>query len=414
MDPTQPILPEGGSRGNSSSVNQPTRTTFTGNAGHSEQTQHQDYVCTDTMAPNLAEIATEILDSAINNLIHDILVQCHQEHKSMVRDLDPTTKLPLCDRCNLPRLLDPPLAPSVRGAASDPPSDTVYCDKRPWSRKPGHDIYGNPFLKADLTGRPPTKKEREAAKNSSKKDGGEGTPASNEGGDANGTGPPSPSAEDGANSKNDKVEKGEKKALKIDEKLKKGEYIPWQTCPNCKRSLLITRFAKHLEQCMGLSGRAASRNAMAKMNGNTPAGSRGGTPGPNGSQENNKGDGEEDEEEKMDGPGGVRKKVLKKGLNSKLKKAEKDGKANGKPTKPPPSVAGENGKRDRDEMSFGDDADEEETVHVKKRQKLQRVESTASFASQSSAPPGSAVEMERNESNDDASFVDDAGSFAGD
>jgi hypothetical protein len=371
--------------------------------------------------PSLAEIAQEIIQSAFDNIIHDILIHQHRDHKLMVMNLDPTTKLPLCDRCNLPRMLEPPLAPSVRGATSDPPADTAYCDKKPWCRKPGFDIYGNPFLKADLTGRPPTKKEREAAKNSSKKDGGDGTPASNEGGEANGTGPPSPSVDDGANTKSEKVEKGEKKALKIDEKLKKGEYIPWQTCPNCKRSLLITRFAKHLEQCMGLSGRAASRNAMAKLNGNTPAGSRGGTPGPSGSQGEGKAEEDEDEDEKIKGPGGVRKKVLKKGLTSKLKKAEKDSKATGKLTKPSAnapstasSVNADSVKRHRDEMLLGEEGDEDENVHVKKRQKLQRLESSASFASQSSAPPGSAVEMERADSND-GSFIDyEGGSFADD
>ncbi|KAK3698198.1 hypothetical protein LTR37_017023 [Vermiconidia calcicola] len=351
--------------------------------------------------PKLKDIATEILQSEINNIIHDVLIHRHRDHKLMLMNLDPITKLPLCDRCNLPRLLDPPLANSVRGAISDPPNDTAYCDRKPWSRRPGHDIYGNPFPKGDVTGRPPTKKEKEAAK---KKDAGDGTPASNEGGEANGTAPPSPSADDNP-SKNENEKKGEKKASKIDEKLKKGEYIPWQTCPNCKRSLLIIRFAKHLEQCMGLSGRAASRNAMAKMNGSTPAGSRGGTPGP--SQEGGK-DEDEEEDEKIKGPGGVRKKVLKKGLNSKLKKAEKDGKGTNTP------ASGGDGKRDREEMLLGEEGDEEENVHVKKRQKLQRVESMASVGSQSTAAPPSAVEMERAESND-GSFVDDGGgSFAED
>ena len=323
----------------------------------------------------------------------------------MMMNLDPTTKLPHCERCNLPRLLDPPLAPSVRGAAAEPPSDTQYCEKKPWSRKAGHDIYGNPFPKLDITGRPPTKKEREAAKNSKKES--EGTPASNEGGDADGTAPPSPSADNEANGRAEKLEKGEKKASKIDEKLKKGEYIPWHTCPNCKRSLLITRFAKHLEQCMGLSGRAASRVAMAKMNGSTPAGSRGGTPGPQGSQEGKEED--EEEDEKIKGPGGVRKKVLKKGLNSKLKK-DREKSANGKPLPKSLLANAADGKRDRDEMLLGDEGEEDETVHVKKRQKLQRDGSTASMGSQSTAAPPSAVEMERVESND-GSFVDDAGSF---
>ena len=357
--------------------------------------------------PTLAHIAETLLRGEINNIIHDTLIHRHRDHKTMLMSLDSTTKLPHCERCNLPKLLEPPLAPSIRRATTDPPSDTQYCDKKPWCRKGGYDIYGNPFPKADITGRPPTKKEREAAKNSKKDD----TPASNEGGDANGTAPPSPSADD--NAKPEKLEKGEKKASKIDEKLKKGEYIPWQTCPNCKRSLLITRFAKHLEQCMGLSGRAASRNAMAKMNGATPAGSRGGTPAPPGSQEGKDGD-DEDEDEKIKGPAGVRKKLLKKGLHSKLKK-EKTGNSgaltNGKATKLSPTKVGES-KRDRDEMLLGDDGDEDENVHVKKRQKLQRVESTASFASQSTAPP-SAIDMQREESND-GSFVDEGGSFGDD
>lgn len=372
-----------------------------------------------TTSPTLAEIATTILRDQINSIIHDTILQRHRDHKLMLMNLDPSTKLPHCDRCNLPQLLDPPLAPKVRGATSDPPSNTQYCDKRPWCRRAGHDIYGNPFPKADVTGRPPTKKEREAAKN--QKNGTE-TPASNEGGEGvNGTAPPSPSQDGDAPAKaSEKLEKGEKKASKIDEKLKKGEYIPWQTCPSCKRSLLITRFAKHLEQCMGLSGRQASRNAMAKMNGNgngsangggsgagaTPAGSRGGTPNP----EAKDAEEEEEEDEKIKGPGAVRKKVLKKGVNSKLKKDRpvgSSGLANGKPLKPPPSSGGgDSFKRDREDE---EDGDEGENVHVKKRQKLARVESQASIASTSAstAAPMSAVEMDRGESQD-GSFVDDA------
>jgi hypothetical protein len=362
-------------------------------------------------SPSLAQIAETILREQINVIIHDTLIQRHRDHKLMLMNLDPTTKLPHCDRCGLPQLLDPPLAPKVRGATSHPPRDTQYCDKKPWCRKPGFDIYGNPFPKADVTGRPPTKKEREAAKNNPKN--GTDTPASNEGGEVNGTAPPSPSADgDGPAKASEKLEKGEKKASKIDEKLKKGEYIPWQTCPSCKRSLLITRFAKHLEQCMGLSGRQASRNAMAKMNGNgtgsgggvTPAGSRGGTPNP----EAKEGE-EEDEEERVKGPNSMKKKLLKKGVNSKLKKDKGGGLSNGKPAKPLPSSGGDSFKRDRED----EEADEEENVHVKKRQKLTRVESQASIASVSTAPPMSAVEMEPGESQD-GSFVDDGASIADD
>ncbi|KAF2209289.1 hypothetical protein CERZMDRAFT_118523 [Cercospora zeae-maydis SCOH1-5] len=375
----------------------------------------------DSKEPSLAEIAQKILEDALQQIMHNIVVHRHREHQKLVASLDPKTRLPHCDTCKLPRLLDPPLAPNVRGATADPPSNTNYCDRKPWARRPGHDIYGNPFLKSDITGRPLTKKEREAQKNSKKDD---GTPAS-EDQNHEGTVPPSPSGEAEEDKKpgNQKLEKGEKKASKIDEKLKKGEYVPWHTCPSCKRSLLITRFAKHLEQCMGISGRAASRNAMAKMN-NTPNGSRGGTPNP--SQDGNGKDGPAEDEEgesAVKGAGGVRKKLLKKGLKEKVKKdktanaklpkslaakrppgkdKDKDKDASTTRSSPAPSSIGGDGKRDRDEL--GDD--DEEEVHVKKRQKLQRVGSTTSIVSSITAP-----EMERGESQD-GSFVD--GSVADD
>jgi len=392
--------------------------------------------------PSLAQIAQRLFDDALHNIMHDLVVHRHREHKLLLASLDPSDKLPHCDNCNLPRLLDPPLAPKVRGTASDPPTSTTqYCERKPWSRRPGHDIYDNPFPRSDVTGRPPTKKEREAAKSNNKND--------NAGEDAtqNGTAPPSPGGGDNKekdkdNSKDDSgkpLEKGEKKASKIDEKLKKGEYVPWHTCPSCKRSLLITRFAKHLEQCMGLSGRAASRNAMARMNGNgsTPGGSRGGTPNPSqeGGKENgnganggngssNKDDDEDDDTGSVKGAaagGGVRKKLLKKGLDKKIKKmgekgvvAAGAGVPNGKlpkvtgngnkktPSRASPAPSGGatgDSKRDRDEF----EDDDEDMVHVKKRQKLTRVGSVASVASSNAL----GHDLERTESQD-GSFVDDA------
>jgi hypothetical protein len=151
---------------------------------------------------------------------------------------------------------------------------------------------------------------------------------------------------------------------------------------------------------------------MAKMNGNgtgsgggaTPAGSRGGTPNP----EAKEGE-EEDEEERVKGPNSMKKKLLKKGVSSKLKKDKGGALSNGKPAKPLPSSGGDSFKRDRDD----EEGDEEENVHVKKRQKLTRVESQASIASVSTAPPMSAVEMEPGESQD-GSFVDDGASIADD
>ncbi|KAI6791343.1 hypothetical protein KC332_g17662 [Hortaea werneckii] len=400
--------------------------------------------------PSLGQIAQNLFETALQNILHETILTQHREHKLMIGNLDSTTKLPHCDRCKLPRLLDPPLAPKVRGATSDPPKDTQYCDRKPWSRRPGHDIYDNPFLKADSTGRPPTKKEREAAaKNKKNAADGDGTPVSEEQ-NQNGTGPPSPSenGEQGSNDPGRKLEKGEKKASKIDEKLKKGEYIPWHTCPSCKRSLLITRFAKHLEQCMGLSGRQASRNAMAKMS-STPSASRAGTPQPANSQDGGGGKGEEDDEDdiavkasaSVAGGPNMKKKLLKKGLNQKIKKERNSAtnshsSSSGKLSKPstmtgkkpgsankassPGNGHGAGGgssgeKRDRDEMSRddndddgpGDDDDEESVVHVKKRQKLERVGSTASLGSQSTAAGGGGLAgLEREESRD-GSFVDE-------
>ncbi|KAI7158844.1 hypothetical protein KC349_g4522 [Hortaea werneckii] len=403
--------------------------------------------------PSLGQIAQNLFETALQNIIHQTILAQHREHKLMIANLDSTTKLPHCDRCKLPRLLDPPLAPKVRGATTDPPKDTQYCDRKPWSRRPGHDIYDNPFLKADSTGRPPTKKEREAAKNKKNADG-DGTPVSEEQ-NQNGTGPPSPSenGEQGSNDPGRKLEKGEKKASKIDEKLKKGEYIPWHTCPSCKRSLLITRFAKHLEQCMGLSGRQASRNAMAKMS-STPSASRAGTPQPTASSSQDA-KGDEDDEDDITvkgsvsaaGGGNMKKKLLKKGLSQKMKKernltttpnansssgklskpsttGKKPGAAN-KASSPLPTAGsssqggggGSGEKRDRDEMSRdnndddggpgGDDDDDDSVVHVKKRQKLERVGSTASLGSQSTAAGGpSGLGLEREESRD-GSFVDE-------
>ncbi|KAI7280824.1 hypothetical protein KC345_g4525 [Hortaea werneckii] len=408
--------------------------------------------------PTLGQIAQNLFETALQNILHETILAQHREHKLMIANLDSATKLPHCGRCKLPRLLEPPLAPKVRGATSDPPKDTQYCDRKPWSRRPGYDIYDNPFLKADSTGRPPTKKEREAAAKNKKNaaDGGDGTPVSEEQ-NQNGTGPPSPSenGEQGSNDPGRKLEKGEKKASKIDEKLKKGEYIPWHTCPSCKRSLLITRFAKHLEQCMGLSGRQASRNAMAKMS-STPSASRAGTPQPANSQDGGGGKGEDDDEDDIavkgsvsaaaagGGGGNMKKKLLKKGLNQKIKKERNSSTPNnshsssgGKLSKPsgtgkkpggaaankasspgngPGAGGGSSGeKRDRDEMSrddndddgAGEDDDEESVVHVKKRQKLERVGSTASLGSQSTAAGGGGLAgLEREESRD-GSFVDE-------
>ncbi|KAF2083527.1 hypothetical protein K490DRAFT_5013, partial [Saccharata proteae CBS 121410] len=141
-----------------------------------------------------------------------------------------TTPEIICQYCKLPRLMYP-----ISGVGSQMPDlSKQYCTRYPFVSKSGHDIYNNPFP----TDMAKSKKERELMKRAEK----DNTPGSQEGAnDADGL---------------SKLNTGGKPA----------HYIPWHTCPNCKRSLLITRFAQHAEKCLGISGRQSSRNAMAKIN----------------------------------------------------------------------------------------------------------------------------------------------------
>jgi ribonuclease P/MRP protein subunit POP1 len=176
-----------------------------------------------------------------------------------------TTPDIICPHCKLPRLMHPIMGKGMQ----NPDLTKEYCMLYPWVQRSGHDVYGNPFP----TDMAKSKKERELIKQQAKNQEKEsvGTPGSQDtdmaGGDA--------------------------KEIKLNTGGKPASYIPWHTCPNCKRSLLITRFAQHLEKCLGISGRQSSRNAMAKLSGqngsgsgvgNTPLGSRMGTPVP-GSQD---------------------------------------------------------------------------------------------------------------------------------
>jgi ribonuclease P/MRP protein subunit POP1 len=172
-----------------------------------------------------------------------------------------TTPEIICPHCKLPRLMHPIMGKGMQ----NPDLSKEYCMLYPWVQRSGHDVYGNPFP----TDMAKSKKERELIKQQQKNAEKEsvGTPGSQDtdmaGGDA--------------------------KEIKLNTGGKPASYIPWHTCPNCKRSLLITRFAQHLEKCLGISGRQSSRNAMAKLVGqngtgsglgNTPLGSRTSTPIP--------------------------------------------------------------------------------------------------------------------------------------
>lgn len=173
-----------------------------------------------------------------------------------------TTPEIICPHCKLPRLMHP-----IMGKGMQQPDLTrEYCMLYPWVQRSGHDVYGNPFP----TDMAKSKKERELLKQQQKQQDKEsvGTPGSQDT-DMN--------AGDGTQGKEIKLNTGGKPA----------SYIPWHTCPKCKRSLLITRFAHHLDKCLGISGRQSSRAAMAKISGvngsgsgNTPLGSRMGTPAP--------------------------------------------------------------------------------------------------------------------------------------
>ncbi|OCK85432.1 hypothetical protein K432DRAFT_388660 [Lepidopterella palustris CBS 459.81] len=177
-----------------------------------------------------------------------------------------TTTDIICPHCKLPRLMYP-----ISGKGAQTPDLTKeYCMLYPWVQRQGHDVYGNPFP----DGMAKSKKERELMRQQQKNADKEsvGTPGSQDTEIAGGEG--------GA--------AGQSKEIKLNTGGKPASYIPWHTCPNCKRSLLITRFAQHLEKCLGISGRQSSRNAMAKLTGNgngtgmanTPLGSRMGTPVP--------------------------------------------------------------------------------------------------------------------------------------
>jgi ribonuclease P/MRP protein subunit POP1 len=172
-----------------------------------------------------------------------------------------TTPEIICPHCKLPRLMHPIMGKRMQ----NPDLSKEYCMLYPWVQRSGHDVYGNPFP----TDMAKSKKERELIKLQQKNAEKEsvGTPGSQD----------------------TDMAGGDTKEIKLNTGGKPASYIPWHTCPNCKRSLLITRFAQHLEKCLGISGRQSSRNAMAKLVGqngtssglgNTPLGSRMSTPIP--------------------------------------------------------------------------------------------------------------------------------------
>lgn len=218
-----------------------------------------------------------------------------------------TTPEVICPHCRLPRLLYPIAGKGAR----DPDLSKQYCMLYPYVSKAGHDIYGVPFP----TEQAKSKKERELIKQQERaaKD---NTPGSQD------TGTPPD---------------GKASSFSLNTGTKAAGYIPWHTCPNCKRSLLITRFAQHLEKCLGISGRQSSRNAMAKLSGNgtgagnTPNMSRVGTPVPgsqggngNGKKSPSKREQDGDEEDGKEASASAETPVKKKKKSNYIKKADRE------------------------------------------------------------------------------------------
>ena len=188
-----------------------------------------------------------------------------------------TTKEIICTRCRLPRLLNP--TAGVGGVLPEP--NKKYCSRHPAINKSGHDIWGNPFATDPVSGSK-AKKDKKGKDAASSK----GSPAASP-----------PPAE-----------------------TKTAVTFPSVKCPSCNRYFCVTRLTPHLEKCMAVNVRDASRKAKAKIelnnsrNSSTPHGSRRGTPIP-GSQHstsNKRGTPDDDDDDEDETPKKKRKKIVRK------------------------------------------------------------------------------------------------------
>ena len=182
-----------------------------------------------------------------------------------------TTTEALCLTCRLPKLYYPTAGKNAR----TPDSSKKYCTKHPYIDRDGYDIYGKP-----LAVEKPSKKKAAAKQKAN-------------------------DSRSGSDSGNDSPTG----------KKEKGTAMPSAKCPKCPRYLYFNRIAHHLERCAGIAGRQSSRNAMAKLNSNTPKeSSRASTPKP-GSQTSNPG--------KTNGSSGTNIKKRKKGSDDEDDEGEK-------------------------------------------------------------------------------------------
>ncbi|CAZ86628.1 unnamed protein product [Tuber melanosporum] len=193
-------------------------------------------------SPNsIAGLSLSIFSDILSNLTHDLVLQSHRQEKlrsrahpadsssSSLTSLSETT----CPRCNLPQHT----AQTLQSA--DAADKKKFCSRLPFQNTPYHDIYGNPFPTNNSSA-----KEKKAAAASAAAAAAADSPTP----DPSDTAAPAP--------------KGKNSAI---------VYFKCTSCDNDK--VASSRYAAHLEKCLGLSGRKSSRAAMAKMNSSSGGGS---------------------------------------------------------------------------------------------------------------------------------------------
>jgi len=209
-----------------------------------------------------------------------------------------TTPEILCPNCKLPRLLHP-----ITGNGSQPIPDPTkeYCAERPFISKPGHDIHGNLF--------PTDKGVTKTPK-----------PRKNGNGKASETKPTPPSSSDTLTASPPDADTDKVPIPPEQEKAQVApNTFPTAKCPNCPRSLIVTRIAQHLDKCLGLSSRQNSRTATRRMT-ETPRESRVGTPSATGITKRKYAEEDTDED---DLPKKKKKRVVKKKAGTKPAAAAK-------------------------------------------------------------------------------------------
>jgi hypothetical protein len=150
-----------------------------------------------------------------------------------------TTKEIRCSKCGLPRLLDIPIA---MGAPPDPHIE--YCQKRPYQNRRNYDIYGRSLIESTAS--------KAARKHM----------------------PANKYFEDAGSSLDSPAPSPPKETTEKQEKL----VLPDLLCKNCNKYFFSRKWAAHHFKCLNFGGRASSRAATLKMNGQANGTRNTGTP----------------------------------------------------------------------------------------------------------------------------------------